>query len=224
MDELRKKIMNYVLHSDEKTIVIPYDGPRLTSTIDWPRYRNNFRLAINGVLHEILKFVPPCDFKNWIMRRMGYKIGKDVAICNYTYLDPLFPELITIEDGVLVGAYAVIDCHEMVHKDIKLGRVHIKKGAIVGGFAYVRNGVTIGENACVAMGAWAFKDVPDNTIVIGQPAKPVKVLQPGEIVHLKMPEEKKEEVKAETNVEEKKEEMKHEVKSEEKKVTKKGKK
>lgn len=195
MDPLRKQIMDFVLHSSEKTVVIPYNGPRLTSTIDWPRYRNNFRLAINGILHEILKFVPPCNFKNWIMRRMGYTIGRDVAICNYTYLDPLFPELITIEDGVLIGAYAVIDCHEMVHKDIKLGRVHIKKGAIVGGFSYVRNGVTIGENACVAMGAWAFKDVPDNTIVIGQPAKPAKVLQPGEIVRLKMPEEKKEEIK-----------------------------
>jgi acetyltransferase-like isoleucine patch superfamily enzyme len=38
-------------------------------------------------------------------------------------------------------------------------------------------GVTIGENAIVAAGAVVGKDVPDNTIVGGVPAKVIRMIR-----------------------------------------------
>lgn len=54
--------------------------------------------------------------------------------------------------------------------------VHIKKNAWLGACVTVMPGVTIGENAVIAGGAVVTKDVPDNTVVGGNPAKTLKQL------------------------------------------------
>ena len=52
--------------------------------------------------------------------------------------------------------------------------VRIKKGAWIGANATILPGVTIGKNVIVAAGAVVNKDVPDNMIVGGVPAKIIK--------------------------------------------------
>jgi dTDP-4-dehydrorhamnose 3,5-epimerase-like enzyme len=47
----------------------------------------------------------------------------------------------------------------------------IKKGASLGANATILPGITIGENAMVAAGAVVTRTVPDNAVVIGNPAK-----------------------------------------------------
>lgn len=42
-------------------------------------------------------------------------------------------------------------------------------------------GVTIGKNSVVAAGAVVTKDVPDNAVVVGVPAKVIKMLNPNEL-------------------------------------------
>ena len=50
----------------------------------------------------------------------------------------------------------------------------LKKNVWVGSNATILQGVTIGENAVVAAGSVVSKDVPDNTIVGGVPAKEIR--------------------------------------------------
>lgn len=57
---------------------------------------------------------------------------------------------------------------------LTIGRIHIKKNAWIGAGATIMQGVTIGENSIVAAGAVVSKDVPDNTIAGGIPAKIIK--------------------------------------------------
>lgn len=107
------------------------------------------------------------------------KIGKNVFI-NF---DCVFLDLggITIEDNVLIAPKvsllteghptAIEDRHSLIPKPI-----HIKKNAWIGAGATILPGVTIGENAVVAAGAVVSKDVPDNTIVGGIPAKFIKTI------------------------------------------------
>jgi len=52
--------------------------------------------------------------------------------------------------------------------------VVIERGAFLGIRATVLEGVTIGENAYVAAGAVVTEDVEPRTIVVGNPARPVK--------------------------------------------------
>ena len=57
-----------------------------------------------------------------------------------------------------------------------VGHIHIKKNAWIGANATILQGVTIGENAVVAAGTVVSKDVPDNTIVGGIPAKIIRTI------------------------------------------------
>jgi acetyltransferase-like isoleucine patch superfamily enzyme len=57
-----------------------------------------------------------------------------------------------------------------------VGRIHIKRNAWIGANAVITQGVTIGENAVVAAGAVVTKDVPDNKVVGGIPAKIIKTV------------------------------------------------
>jgi acetyltransferase-like isoleucine patch superfamily enzyme len=105
------------------------------------------------------------------------KIGKNVFI-NF---DCVFLDLggITIEDNVLIAPKVSLlseghpvspeERHSLVPKSI-----HIKKNAWIGANATILQGVTIGENSVVAAGSVVSKDVPDNVIVGGAPAKIIK--------------------------------------------------
>lgn len=105
------------------------------------------------------------------------KIGKNVFI-NF---DCVFLGLggITIEDGVLIAPKVSLlteghsispsKRHGLVPKSI-----HIKKNAWIGANATILQGVTIGENSVVAAGSVVSKDVPDNVVVGGTPAKIIK--------------------------------------------------
>ena len=53
----------------------------------------------------------------------------------------------------------------------KFGRIHIKKNAFIGNEAYIMPNVIIGENAIVGARSVVTKDVPDNAVVAGVPAK-----------------------------------------------------
>ncbi|MDQ0222639.1 sugar O-acetyltransferase [Streptococcus moroccensis] len=86
---------------------------------------------------------------------------------------------ITIEDDVLIAPFVKITTvnHPTDPKDrrgVILKPVHIKKNAWIGAGATILPGITIGENAIVSAGAVVTKDVPENTIVAGIPARVIK--------------------------------------------------
>lgn len=89
---------------------------------------------------------------------------------------------ITIEDEVMIGPRVNITSENhpvepAKRKTLVPGAVVIKRNAWIGGAASIMPGITIGENSVVAAGAVVTKDVPDNTVVAGVPAKVVKELE-----------------------------------------------
>tara|TARA_Y100001960_G_C14776543_1_gene883563 strand:+ start:4507 stop:5112 length:606 start_codon:yes stop_codon:yes gene_type:complete len=59
-------------------------------------------------------------------------------------------------------------------------KVELKDNVWIGDRAVVGKGVTIGENSIVGAGAIVVKDVPDNVVVGGNPARIIKDLDPNE--------------------------------------------
>lgn len=55
--------------------------------------------------------------------------------------------------------------------------VHIKKNAWIGAATTILPGVTIGENAVVGAASVMTKDVPDNAVVVGNPAKVIRTIE-----------------------------------------------
>ena len=103
----------------------------------------------------------------------------------------------TICDNVMITSNAVIGCHfqaniySYVAHDCIIGdyvtfapRVSCNGNVVVEDYAYIGTGavlkqgsqskpLVIGRGATVGMGAVVTKDVPPNTVVIGNPAKPM---------------------------------------------------
>lgn len=139
----------------------------------FPNLLSHYKLARNYLICRLAECIPISIIKIWIYRFIGVRIGKRVYISPRTYIDLFYPGLLTIEDDVLIGVGAHIFVHEYTQKGFRVGRVKIKKGAVIGACSVVRSGVTIGENALVGMASFVNKDVDNNTIVVGNPAKPM---------------------------------------------------
>lgn len=105
------------------------------------------------------------------------RIGKNVFInhaCSFLDMGG-----ITIEDEVLIGPRVnlVTENHPLNPNDRRAlitKPITIKQRAWIGAGATILPGVTIGENTVVAAGAVVSKDVPDNMIVGGVPARIIK--------------------------------------------------
>jgi len=106
-----------------------------------------------------------------LLRQRGARIGDQVYLSADVWIDPVFPQLLTVEDHVMIGQGVKIALHEFGRDRFRAGRVIIRRGAVIGGFALIGHGVEIGENAVVGGGAVVGRDVPASMMAIGNPAR-----------------------------------------------------
>jgi len=85
---------------------------------------------------------------------------------------------ITLEDGVMIGPNASILTvnHDLNDLQVIICKpIIIKKGAWIGSKSIIMPGITIGEGAVVGSGAVVTHDVPPNAVVVGNPAKVIRI-------------------------------------------------
>lgn len=148
-------------HPSQPTGFCPCDGPWLRTLWFYAR-----AAAVVTVLR--LPFNRP---KIALLRWSGAKVGQNVFISADVWIDPTFPELLTIEDDVLIGVGAKIGLHEFGIDEFRAGRVILRQHCVIGGFAMIRCGVEIGRGAVVSAGAAVGRDVPAGTLALGNPAR-----------------------------------------------------
>lgn len=108
------------------------------------------------------------------------RFGKNIFINqNVTFVDL---GGIDIEDDVLIGPMCrLITVNHLVdpaeRRGLEVKPVVIKKNAWLGANVTVLPGVTIGKNSIVSADATVTKDVPDNVIVAGTPARIIKTIE-----------------------------------------------
>lgn len=86
--------------------------------------------------------------------------------------------LVTLGQGVICNTSCSID-HECSIDDfahvgpgaVLCGNVKIGAGTFVGANAVVKQGVSIGKNVTIGAGTVVIRDIPDNTIVVGNPQR-----------------------------------------------------
>lgn len=83
---------------------------------------------------------------------------------NVTFINDLFPRA-TTEDGRM-----------QTEADWKCIPTLVKRGASIGSSATLLCGITVGEYAIVGAGSVVTKDVPPYSVVVGNPAKVLKML------------------------------------------------
>ena len=104
-------------------------------------------------------------------------IGKGVKISFKAKLDKTNPKGIHIGDGTYVAFDSAILSHDMsrlIHRDVYIG-----KNCFIGARSIILPGVRIGDEVVVAAGSVVTKDVPDNSLVAGNPAVVLKSVKTG---------------------------------------------
>lgn len=138
-----------------------------------PEYNALIKELFLNNIGENSRMMPPMT----VVRGNNVRIGKNVVVMN----NSLFMAAggITIEDDVLVAANVqlISNNHDLYdHQVLTCKPVLLKRNCWIGAGATILPGITVGENAVVAAGAVVTKDVEDNTVVGGNPAKIIKRL------------------------------------------------
>jgi len=113
----------------------------------------------------------------------GATIGKYCKISSHTFIC----EGVTIENEVFIGHNVSFindifpkavneDGSIQTDSDWELKTTLVKRRASIGTSATILGGITIGENSLVGAGSMVTKNVPNNVVVAGNPARIIKEL------------------------------------------------
>lgn len=120
----------------------------------------------NRLLSKLAYVVPGGDtFRPWLHRMRGVKIGKNVWISQFVYIDENHPQMVTIGDNSTIGIRTSIIAHLYWGKRKKTShdRVIIEKNVYVGPHCVILPNVKIGEGAVIKSGVTVTRDVPPYT-------------------------------------------------------------
>src|SRR6266702_3010693 len=119
----------------------------------------------------------------------GCKIGKNTKIDSYVYIEEgvtigdnckirpfvFIPTGVVIENDVFIAPNVTFtnDKHPRAHGEWTLLNTRVKKHASIGAGSTINPGVSIGRNALIGAGSVVTKDIPENAIAVGIPARVV---------------------------------------------------
>ena len=105
---------------------------------------------------------------NWMVQHPNnLSLGKNTDIGAFCYINALYK--VTIEQDVQIGSHCAI--YSVSTIDNKGGMVVLKENCRLGSHSTVMPGVTIGKNSIIGAHSFVNKDIPDNVIAMGCPAK-----------------------------------------------------
>ena len=96
------------------------------------------------------------------------KIGNNVRIEGSCYIPPLT----VIGNNVFIGP-ATVFTNDPYPPSRRLTGVIVEDDVIIGARSVIKAGIRLGRACVIGMGSVVTKDVPPNTVVLGNPAKPV---------------------------------------------------
>ena len=109
------------------------------------------------------------------LKSKGLRVGRNVNIVSDYFFDPSHCFLISIGDNTTIAPNVRLIAHDASTFNYcgytKIGKIEIKENCFIGDSTIVLPNVTIGPNSIVGSGSVVTKNVPPNSIAVGNPAR-----------------------------------------------------
>lgn len=117
-----------------------------------------------------------CKVDAYVYIEEGVVIGDNCKIRPFVFI----PTGVSINNNVFVGPGVVFtnDKHPRAQGQWTLLKTTVEEGASIGARAVILPGITVGKGAIVGAGSVVTKNVPENSIVAGNPARVLRYLEP----------------------------------------------
>jgi acetyltransferase-like isoleucine patch superfamily enzyme len=149
------------------------------------RIASNVKLGENVSIHAFVNLYGCSIGDNsrigaFVEIQKNASIGRNVKVSSHTFVC----EGVEIEDDCFIGHNVsfINDKYPRATSDSGLPQsetdwqvvpTRVMRGASIGTGATILCGISIGENAIVGAGSVVTHDVPDNAVVVGNPARPL---------------------------------------------------
>lgn len=146
----------------------PFDNAEIIISLGEPKYRELLYNKVTSRNYTLPTIIHP---EAYISKRAKFGQGvivKTRAMLSNVKIDnnSLIADLSTLGHGVIIGKHCVISGHSTVN-----GGSILKDNVYVGVSANIREDISIGKFSIISMAAAVFKDVKDEQIVMGNPAR-----------------------------------------------------
>lgn len=176
-DKLHEKILGYeIIATDEDLPRLVNEYPYFLTTlgqIQSPQKRINLFNSLKKMGADFPVIISPLAYVS-----KHASIGKGTIVMHRALVNA----------GVCIGTNCIVNTESLIEHDVSIAdHCHIATGAVINGGTHVAQQTFIGSNAvtkeCIKIGKSAIigagsvvtEDVPDNTTVVGMPARNIKI-------------------------------------------------
>jgi len=102
------------------------------------------------------------------------KIGKGVVVNlgNYISCNVIIEDNTFLQQYVVIGHDSILQKHTVVSAFVAIaGHCSVGKSTYIGMHVPVREGISIGDNVIVGMGSCVVRDIPNDVVALGNPAR-----------------------------------------------------
>ena len=131
-------------------------------------------MRIKGAIKDFVKRITGEVPTKTLIRR-GLRVGVDFNRQQGCYIDPTHCFLIEIGDRVTMSVRVTLLAHDASTKKslgyTKIGKVSIGDDVFIGANATILPGVSIGSHSVIGANSVVTKDIPENAVAAGNPAR-----------------------------------------------------
>lgn len=170
-NEVKENLLGIPYMGSEHNIV---DLDRIRGMLVFPAIGDNLQRAKVILLMKDKGFNMPIAVSPKAHVSQYSTIKEGSLICQGACINPFA----IIGRGVIINTASIVE-HECNLEDfshiapgaVLTGNVKVGKGSFIGANSVIHQGVKIGANVIIGAGSVVLKNVPDNTIMVGNPAK-----------------------------------------------------